>query len=75
MNVKNKEELVELLLYIKAVKFTLNCMLDLAESDPLYSFYADLDHYYENSIKREGVLDKGELLWLLDEVLKERKSK
>lgn len=46
--------------YLNIVSFTINSMLDLAKEDSLYSFEADLQHYYENQIKRDRILSEAE---------------
>lgn len=53
--------------YIGVVKFTLNSMIELAKEDRNYNLNADLIHYYETTIKNEGVITTQEFLDLCKE--------
>lgn len=53
--------------YIGVVKFTLNSMMELAKEDRNYNLNADLIHYYETTIKTEGVITTQEFLDLCKE--------
>lgn len=54
--------------YIGVVKFTLNSMIELAKEDKCYNLLADTIHYYETTIKTEGVITQNEFLELCKEV-------
>ena len=54
--------------YIGIVKFTLQSMVELAEEDKDYNLLADTLHYYETTIKTEGILNQDEFLNLCKEV-------
>lgn len=53
--------------YIGIVKFTLNSMIELAKEDKNYNLLADTLHYYETTIKTEGILTQEEFLDLCKE--------
>ena len=53
--------------YIGIVKFTLNSMIELAREDKNYNLLADTLHYYETTIKTEGILTQEEFLDLCKE--------
>lgn len=53
--------------YIGVVKFTLNSMIELAKEDRNYNLNANLIHYYETTIKTEGVITTQEFLDLCKE--------
>ena len=72
-DVKNNEDL-EFYLYVKAVSHTLRSMMDLADEDDEYSFEADLIHYYENTIQKEGILNCLDFMFILEQIKKERKQ-
>lgn len=54
--------------YKDIVRYTLNCMLDLAKEDVNYNVHADLQQYYTNAIQREAVLTEEEFVAILKEV-------
>ena len=53
--------------YIGIVKFTLNSMIELAREDRTYNLLADTLHYYETTIKTEGIMTQEEFLYLCKE--------
>lgn len=53
--------------YIGIVKFTLNSMIELAKEDKTYNLLGDTLHYYETTIKTEGVITQDEFLELCKE--------
>lgn len=53
--------------YIGIVKFTLNSMIELAKEDRNYNLLADTLHYYETTIKTEGIITQEEFLDLCKE--------
>lgn len=53
--------------YIGIVRFTLRSMVELAAEDKEYNLLADILHYYETTIKIEGILNQDEFLDLCKE--------
>lgn len=53
--------------YIGIVRFTLQSMVELSAEDKGYNLLADTLHYYETTIKTEGVLNQDEFLDLCKE--------
>lgn len=53
--------------YIGVVKFTLNSMIELAKEDKNYNLLPDTIHYYETTIKTEGIITQTEFLELCKE--------
>ena len=53
--------------YIGIVRFTLRSMVELAAEDKDYNLLADTLHYYETTIKTEGILNQDEFLYLCKE--------
>ena len=53
--------------YIGIVRFTLRSMVELAAENKEYNLLADLLHYYETTIKTEGILNQDEFLNLCKE--------
>lgn len=53
--------------YIEIVRFTLKSMVELSAEDKGYNLLADLLHYYETTIKTEGILNQDEFLDLCKE--------
>ena len=53
--------------YIGIVKFTLGSMIELAKEDKYYNLLADTIHYYETTIKTEGIITQDEFLALCKE--------
>ena len=53
--------------YIGIVRFTLKSMVELAAEDKNYNLLADTLHYYETTIKTEGILNQDEFLDLCKE--------
>ena len=62
------EEKLDKKTYIGIVKFTLESMLDLSKTDESYNLQADTIHYYESTVKTEGILTMDEFLQLCKEV-------
>lgn len=62
------EEKIDKKTYIGIVKFTLESMLNLLKEDKSYNLQADTIHYYESTIKTEGILTMDEFLELCKEV-------
>ena len=54
--------------YIGIVRFTLQSMKDLAAEDKNYNLLADILHYYETTIRTEGMLSQDEFLEICKEV-------
>ena len=54
--------------YIGIVRFTLKSMVELAAENKGYNLLADTLHYYETTIKTEGILSQDEFLDLCKEV-------
>ena len=50
--------------YIGIVKFTLNSMIELADINKDYDIILGLVHYYDKTIKTEGILTREEFLEL-----------
>ena len=50
--------------YINIVKYTLQCMKELAETDKSYNLILDIAHYYDNKIRVDAKLSKTEFLEL-----------
>lgn len=65
----------EFRLYIKTVEFTLEGMWKLAQEDSTYNFDADLSHYYETTIRKEGILSYTQFIVLVDNVIIKLKQK
>ena len=53
--------------YIGIVRFTLKSMVELAAENKGYNLLADTLHYYETTIKTEGILNQDEFLDLCKE--------
>ena len=53
--------------YKGIVRFTLRSMVELAAENNEYNLLADLLHYYETTIKTEGILNQDEFLDLCKE--------
>ena len=62
------EEKLDKKTYSGIVKFTLESMLDLSKTDKSYNLQADIIHYYESTVKIEGILTMEEFLDLCKEV-------
>lgn len=60
--------------YFEMVSFVINSMLDLAEEEPSYNFESDLEHYYENTIRKENIISYVELIVIV-EILKDYRKK
>lgn len=54
--------------YINIVKFTLECMKDLAKTDKNYNLPLDIMHYYNSAIKKENVITEEEFLQLCKDI-------
>ena len=50
------EEKMDKKTYIGIVKFTLESMLNLSKEDEEYNLQADVAHYYDSTIKAEGII-------------------
>ena len=62
------EEKLDKKTYSGIVKFTLESMLDLSKTDKSYNLQVDIIHYYESTVKTEGILTMEEFLDLCKEV-------
>ena len=62
------EEKLDKKTYSGIVKFTLESMLDLSKTDKSYNLQVDIIHYYESTVKIEGILTMEEFLDLCKEV-------
>lgn len=62
------EEKLDKKTYIEIVKYTLQSMLDLSKTDNSYNLQADVAHYYDSTIKSEGIITIDEFLALCIEV-------
>lgn len=62
------EEKLDKKTYAGIVKFTLESMLDLSKENKTYNLQADTIHYYESTIKAEGILTMDEFLELCKEI-------
>ena len=62
------EEKIDKKTYSGIVKFTLESMLDLSKTDKSYNLQVDIIHYYESTVKTEGILTMEEFLDLCKEV-------
>ena len=54
--------------YIGIVKFTLESMLNLSKEDEEYNLQADVAHYYDSTIKAEGIITRDEFFALCIEM-------
>ena len=54
--------------YIGIVKFTLKSMLNLSKEDEEYNLQADVAHYYDSTIKAEGIITIDEFFALCIEM-------
>lgn len=63
-----EEEKLDKKTYSGIVKFTLESMLDLSKTDKSYNLQVDIIHYYESTVKTEGILTMEEFLNLCKEV-------
>lgn len=54
--------------YIGIVKFTLESMLNLSKEDEEYNLQADVAHYYDSTIKEEGIITIDEFFALCIEM-------
>ena len=54
--------------YSGIVKFTLESMLDLSKEDEEYNLQADVAHYYDSTIKSEGIITIDEFFALCIEM-------
>ena len=62
------EEKMDKKTYIRIVKFTLESMLNLSKEDKEYNLQADVAHYYDSTIKTEGVITIDEFFALCIEM-------
>jgi hypothetical protein len=58
--------------YNDVVTFTLNAMIDLTKVDNNYNFFADLQYYYDSTIRNDNILNKEQFTNLVEEVVKSR---
>ncbi len=63
--------------YFSIVVYTLDSMMEMAEADARYSFEADSYHYYQTTIKADGIIDADTFLKLIVAVrtLRDKNSK
>lgn len=61
------EEQLDKETYEGIVRFTLKSMVELAAENKEYNLLADTLHYYETTIKTEGILNQDEFLDLCKE--------
>ena len=62
------EEKLDKKTYIGIVKFTLESMLNLSKEDKEYNLQADVAHYYDSTIKAEGIITIDEFFALCIEM-------
>ena len=62
------EEKMDKKTYIGIVKFTLESMLNLSKEDEEYNLQADVAHYYDFTIKAEGIITIDEFFALCIEM-------
>ena len=62
------EEKLDKKTYIGIVKFTLESMLNLSKEDEEYNVQADVAHYYDSTIKAEGIITIDEFFALCIEM-------
>ena len=62
------EEKLDKKTYSGIVKFTLESMLDLSKEDEEYNLQADVAHYYDSTIKSEGIITIDEFFALCIEI-------
>ena len=62
------EEKLDKKRYSGIVKFTLESMLDLSKEDEEYNLQADVAHYYDSTIKSEGIITIDEFFALCIEM-------
>ena len=62
------EEKMDKKTYIGIVKFTLESMLNLSKEDEEYNLQADVAHYYDSTIKEEGIITIDEFFALCIEI-------
>ena len=62
------EEKMDKKTYIGIVKFTLESMLNLSKEDEEYNLQADVAHYYDSTIKPEGIITIDEFFALCSEM-------
>ena len=62
------EEKMDKKTYIGIVKFTLESMLNLSKEDEEYNLQADVAHYYDSTIKAEGIITIDEFFALCIEM-------
>ena len=62
------EEKLDKKTYIGIVKFTLESMLNLSKEDEEYNLQADVAHYYDSTIKLEGIITIDEFFALCIEM-------
>ena len=62
------EEKMDKKTYIGIVKSTLESMLNLSKEDEEYNLQADVAHYYDSTIKEEGIITIDEFFALCIEI-------
>ena len=62
------EEKLDKKTYSGIVKFTLESMLDLSKTDKSYNLQVDIIHYYESTVKTEGIITIDEFFALCIEM-------